>query len=106
LSPTHQTAFAEITESAIKEISTSNYIPKSAGKLSCIYYTGGYAFKFEEGHLVNFQANRYGFPPKKTTAFVRLGSRKSGSSLLLPCSVDDFEKVFGKADKITRGFGW
>jgi hypothetical protein len=105
LSPTNQITFAEVTESVIKETSSTNFVSET-GKPSHTYYAAGYSFRFEEGHLVNFQANRYGFPPKKTTAFVKLGSRKSETPLSLPCSVDDFEKVFGKADKITRGFGW
>lgn len=106
LASTNQTTFAEITEDLIKKIGIPSTKYYSAPSTKTIYYVCGYSFRFEGGQLVSFLANQYGFPPKKTTAFVNLGSRKSKSSLSLPCSVDDFEKVFGKADKITRGFGW
>jgi hypothetical protein len=88
---TNQMTFAEITEDAINKISVT--------PAKC-----GYSFDFKEGRLDGFYANLYGWPPKDIVAFVKLGSRKSGSSLSLPCSVDEFEKVFGKADSITRGY--
>ena len=102
---TNQMTFAETTENAIKEFSepATKYYPASSPGT---YYVCGYSFSFEGGEFVGFSANLYGYPPKEITAFVKLGSRKSGSSLSLPCSVDDFEKVFGKADAIIRGFSW
>ena len=105
LSSTNQTTFSEITEKLITDIGVSAthcYSAASPGH----YYVCGYSFRFREREFVAFSANRYGYPPKDITAFVKLGSRKNGSSLSLPCSVNDFEKVFGKADAITRGFGW
>jgi hypothetical protein len=106
LASTNQTTFAEITEDLIKKIGIPSTNYYSAPTTKTTYYVCGYSFRFEGGQFVSFLANQYGFPPKKATAFVKLGSRKSDTSLSLPCSVDDFEKVFGKADKITRGFGW
>jgi hypothetical protein len=35
-----------------------------------------------------------------------MGSKKNNSSLVLPCSIEDFEKVFGKADEIVRMTMW
>ena len=106
LDSTNQTLFSEITEDAIKKIGILRGNPPSAPSTETGYSVCGYAFKFDGGRCVNVSANRYGFPPKEGTAFVKFGSRKNEASLSLPCSVEDFEKVFGKADKITRGFGW
>jgi len=104
LDSTNQTLFAEISEDAIKKIGILRKNPPSAPSTETGYSVCGYAFTFDGGQCVNVSANRYGFPPKEGTSFVKFGSRKSGASLSLPCSVDDFEKVFGKSDKITRGY--
>ena len=105
LSPSEQVTFAEITEEAIKKVCVPATNYHSAANPGT-YRVSGYEFCFRGGQFVAFGANRYGYPPKNITAFVKLGSRQSGSSLSLPCGVDDFEKVFGKADSVKRGFGW
>jgi len=97
---------AEITEALIKDAATSKFVSSSQAHATSTYYYQGYAFEFAGGCLVKFTADRYGFPPAKTTAFVRLGSRKTGTALSLPCSIETLEQVFGKADQIKRGFGW
>jgi hypothetical protein len=106
LTATRRVTMAEITDNLIKDASTSKFISSSQGPVTTTYYLQGYAFEFTAGCLVKFIANRYGFPPAKATAFVRLGSRKTGNSLSLPCSLQAFEQVFGKADLINHGFGW
>jgi hypothetical protein len=103
---TNQITFAEITEDAIKKIGILRENPPSVPRTETGYSVCGYSFDFKGGRFDGFSANLYGWPPKDIIAFVKLGSRKSGSSLSLPCSVDDFEKVFGKADAVTRGFSW
>jgi len=104
LNSTNQTPFAEITEDAIKKIGIFRGNPSSG------YIGYGYAFRFDGGQFVGVMATEAKYSiytyPREGTAFIKLGSRKSGFSLSLPCSVDDFEKVFGKADDIKRGFGW
>lgn len=108
LNSTNQTSFAEITEDAIKKIGVFRGDTPSTPSTKTGYFVCGYKFIFDGGQFASLMANQYqySFPPKEGTAFVKFGSRKNGASLSLPCSVEDFEKVFGKADKITRGFGW
>ena len=105
LSLTNQTTFSEITEDAIKTIGVPSTKYYSASNPDD-YFVCGYDFNFKAGQLVGFSADLHGNPPKDTAAFVKLGSRKNGNSLSLPCSVDDFEKVFGKADDVTRFHSW
>ena len=106
LSATNKTLFSEITESNIESIGilSTNYYSTSTANPT--YFAFGYSFCFDRGQFISFLANQYGFPPKKVTAFVRLGSLKNQSELSLPCTIEDFEKVFGKANNITRGFSW
>jgi hypothetical protein len=108
LDSTNQTPFAEITEDAIKKIGVFRGNPPSAPSTKTGYFVCGYKFIFDGGQFASLMANQYqySFPPKEGNAFVKFGSRKNGASLSLPCSVEDFEKVFGKPDKITRGFSW
>lgn len=103
--PTNQMTIADITEEVTQGIGvhSTNYY-SAAGPHD--YIACGYALSFSEGQLVSFHATHHGFPPSYESRFVQLGSRKSGSSLSFPCTVDDFEKVFGKADKIRRDFAW
>ena len=105
LSLTNQLTFAEITEDAIKAIGIPATIYYSAAEPND-YFVCGYDFNFKSGKLVGFSASINGNPPKDMVAFVKLGSRKSGNSLSFPCSVDDFEKVFGKADDVRRFHSW
>ena len=105
LSSTNQIAFSEITEAAIKRIGIPATNFYSAANPES-YFLCGYNFDFKDGEFVGFTASIYGNPPKDIVAFVKLGSLRSGSSLSFPCSVDDFEKVFGKADSINRYFSW
>ena len=105
VSPTNHMTFSEITETSMKKIAvpaTKNYPASGPND----YDLGGYFLNFKDGILVRFGANRYGFPPKDITAFTQIGSRKNGSELSLPCSLNDFENVFGKADSVSRSFSW
>lgn len=106
LSPSNRVVFADITEKQIQSLSSFSYTSKSNEAPHRLYYVSGYSFEFDSDKLVKFQANRYGFPPKEGTAFVHLGSLSRQASLSLPCSLDEFEKVFGKADRVSKGFGW
>jgi len=106
LSPSNRVTFTELGENAIKQICSTNFALESSGTVSNMYYVGGYSFAFSGGRLITLQASRYGFPPKEAATFTKVGSKHNQSSISLPCSLDDFEKVFGKADKIERGFGW
>ena len=36
----------------------------------------------------------------------RMGSFSTGKSVVFPCSIPEFESVFGKADKMGTGFSW
>lgn len=106
LEPTYRSSFAELSESILKKIGTLSTVYYPSLDVGNTYYLHGYSFKYEDGQLVGFVANRYGFPPKKNTPFVKLGSRKTGASLSLPCSVDEFGKVFGRVENVSRGFSW
>jgi hypothetical protein len=87
LSPTNRVALSEITEDTIKPYKFSHYL-----------------FKFENNRLVRFNAEvyGYGYPHYQNGSIVSIGSFKNETSLVLPCSVEDFEKVFGKPDEIAR----
>jgi hypothetical protein len=91
-SPTNRIALANVTEDKIR--------PDPDG----LYYF----YQFEGHKLVGFKVAAYdhGYPNYNETKTIRIGSLKNESSLKLPCSVEDFEKVFGKADEITRKFMW
>ena len=106
LSATNQTSLVEVTEDLIRQIGVPSTNFYSAASDASTYFYCGYSFRFEGGHFAKCLANQYGFPPKVGSAFVMLGSRKNAVSLSLPCSLYDFEKVFGSADKVERGFGW
>ena len=94
------------TEASIKTLGATPAQRDVTPGISSTYYAGGYSLHFENGRLVSLTANRYGFPPKDGTAFARLGSLRNGNTLSLPCSLEQFENVFGKSGKITRGFAW
>jgi hypothetical protein len=106
LSPTNRLAFSQMTEETIRAagISSTNYY--SAPAVGATYFLSGYSFRFEGGRLVRVLASRYGFPPARTAAYVTIGSQKSGHSFSLPCSLEDYEAVFGKRGMTTRGFAW
>jgi hypothetical protein len=106
LTPTNQATLAEITEDAVQEISTPSTVYYSAPSTGITYFVSGYSIRFEGGRLVTITASRYGFPAKNTAAYVKFSSHVNRHSLTLPCSVAEFEDVFGKADKITKGFSW
>ena len=91
LSPTNRIALADITEDKIKSFTVDH----------C-------SFVFDKGKLVKFGAEVYGcdYPTFKKGNSVCIGSIKNNSSLTLPCSPNDFEKVFGKADEIDRMTMW
>ncbi len=90
-SPTNRLSLIEITEDKIKP-----------------YADDHHAFQFVDGRLVRFTVNVYGYayPNFKKGNVVGLGSTRNASALTLPCSVADFEKVFGKADEIVRKTMW
>jgi|GEM_PF-3083961 len=90
-SPTNKLSLADITEDKIKP-----------------YADNQHSFQFENGKLVKFSLDVYGYeyPDFKRGNIVALGSFKNNSSLTLPCSVEDFENVFGKADEIDRMTMW
>jgi hypothetical protein len=88
-SPTNWIALAEITEDKIKP-----------------YAANRYSFQFDGKKLVRFGADYNEYIKPKSQETVSLGSLKNKSALVLPCSVEDFEKVFGKADEIDRTTAW
>jgi hypothetical protein len=93
LSPTNRIALADITEDKIK-----------------LYSVDHCSFEFYGKKLARFSADIYGYdnddPDFKMGNPVSVGSIKNKSSLRLPCSVEDFEKVFGNADEIKRIHRW
>jgi hypothetical protein len=96
-----QVPLQSITEDLLKTIATPSSYYYSAPR-NPSYYVDGYDFEFEKGHFTELLINLYGWPPRDITAFVSIGSRK-GTSLTLPCSISDFENVFGKV-KIGRAY--
>jgi hypothetical protein len=85
-SPTNKISLADITEDKIKP-----------------YTHDQYSFQFDDGKLVKFSCEDSDF---KKRNIIALGSTKNNSSLTLPCSTEDFENVFGKADEIDRMTMW
>ncbi len=92
LSPTNRIMLADITEESIR--------PDPSG----LYYS----YRFEDHKLVGFKIAAYdhGYPHYDENKTIRIGSLKNKSSLKLPCSLKDFEKVFGRADEVDRKFMW
>ncbi len=90
-SPTNRIALADITQDKIKP-----------------YTVDHCSFQFEGNILVKVEAEAYGFgyPAFVKGNSVSLGSLKNTGSLVLPCSIGDFEKVFGTADEIDRMVMW
>jgi hypothetical protein len=91
-SPTNRITLADITEDKIKSDPDGIY----------------YSYQFEAHKLVFFEVKSHDrdYPNYKEEKTVRIGSLKNKSSFKLPCSLEDFEKVFGKADEIDRNFMW
>ena len=91
LSPTNRIALADITEDKVKSYADNHHF-----------------FGFDGHKLVGFGVDVYGYeyPTFIKGNVVSLGSFKNNSSLTLPCSPNDFEKVFGKADEIDRITMW
>ena len=90
-SPTNRIALADLTEDKIKSYAVDNS-----------------SFHFNVSKLVEFESGRYYWdhPEINKGNVVCLCSLKNNRSLVLPCSVEDFEKVFGKADEVERIFEW
>jgi hypothetical protein len=91
LSPTNRIALADITEDKVKSYADNHHF-----------------FKFDRDKLIGFGVDVYGYeyPTFIKGNVVGLGSLKKNSSLTLPCSPNDFEKVFGKANEIDRMTMW
>jgi hypothetical protein len=84
-SQTNKISLADITEDKIKP-----------------YADNQHSFQFDNGKLIKFSV----YSDFEKRNIVALGSTKNNSSLTLPCSAGDFEKVFGKADEIDRMTMW
>jgi len=106
ISPDNRLPLADITEDIIKKASVKSYITTNTGTTSCSYYIAGYSFEFEAGHFTRLDAIRYSFPPPNIPVHVEFGSQKRNCKLSLPCSIADFENVFGASNTVTRGFFW
>jgi hypothetical protein len=89
-----------ITEEFVKRIavpSTRYY----SEPLNPAYFVDAYDFEFENGRLREVYVNLNGWPPKGINAFSNIGS--DHGAFKLPCSISEFEQVFGKA-KIVRSY--
>jgi hypothetical protein len=66
------------------------------------------ATPFPDATAINTSLNVNGneYPTFIKGNVVALGSLKNNRLLTLPCSPNDFEKVFGKADEIDRMTMW
>ncbi len=102
LSTGNRMLVSEITEESIRRISVFPSRPLKGQVANNCCSAGGFGFDFEGGNLTHFGTSIYG--DNNGSASPRLGSQKSGRSLSLPCSVDEYEQVFGKAAHITRRY--
>jgi hypothetical protein len=104
---TEKATLTSITPKFLKEKGAADWKgPDRTYGGTATYYLRGYAFCFDGERLIAFKANRSGFPPGKREAKPRLGLVAGGASLTLPCSLPEFESVFGKPDDVTRGWAW
>ncbi len=104
LSRTNCIALSDATENRIKAIALESH---DNSPLPRTYSVNRYRFEYQGNKLVKLTGYEYddsSHPVRGTS--VNFGSLKSNSSLVLPCSVQDFETVFGKADEITRIVVW
>lgn len=98
-------ALSAITMEEVKSRSTKEWqSPDSKTQKS--FDVGGYWFEFDGNTLISLSVSKYGRPPTQKIAFTRIGSFSSNASLSLPCTLGQFEEVFGKADQIKRWWSW
>jgi len=102
-----KTELSSITPKFLKEKGAADWKGRDKNYGGTVtYYLHGYAFCFDDDRLVALKANRFGFPPSKQESKPRIGLVASEASLTLPCSLPELESVFGKPDKVIRGWAW
>jgi len=66
----------------------------------------GFVFWFDDDRLVGVEARPVVQGASQRSVRPALGSRSRETSLTLPCTSQEFESVFGKADRVKMGHGW
>ncbi len=64
------------------------------------YSRDGYKFIFDGSTPIQLMILQHGWPDRGTNVFSRVGSFSSNQTLTLPCTLKQFEAVFGKPDLI------
>jgi hypothetical protein len=100
-SPGKRVPLQAINEDFLKQ----NAIPSTryySNPIKPHYLIDGYDIEIKNGHVARVLFGANDWSPRRAPAFAELGLLDE-ASLKLPCSVDDLEKVFGKA-KIDRSY--
>jgi len=104
LSPTNRTALADLTEDKFKELAGASenvLLPRGS------YRFKQYTFHFEHSKLVRLSGFNYPDSDRWHDPIpLRIGSAIRQRELSLPCTLPEFEGVFGKADQVDRGVVW
>jgi len=98
-------ALSAITFEEAKALSEKEHI-NPENNMRRFYYAGGYSFEFINQVPISFQASKYEFALSNKIAFTRIGSFSNNRLLTLPCTLNQFEEVFGKPDRIRRWWSW
>ena len=104
LSDGAKTSFANLTRAFVKPHAIFESIePHSDSNKEAIFYRDGYTFTFSGEKLVNLKITTTCWPAAaQNNAFTKIGLFSSNQTLSLPCTVKQFEEVFGKAEKVDR----
>jgi hypothetical protein len=93
-------AFDTISIQQVQRYSALEYTNHPSPEI--IYFVDGYTFTFDSTTPTHLTILQYGWPPHQTNVFSRVGSYSSRLALTLPCTLKQFEEVFGKPDRIDR----
>jgi len=92
--------FEAISLQQMKQLAASEDTNTSNAQIT--YSKDGYAFSFDGSTPVKLMIFQQSGPPQYTNVFSKVGSLSSNQVLTLPCTLKQFEAVFGKPDQIDR----
>jgi hypothetical protein len=101
LSPGEKTSIGSITRTLLME-----HQAKHENNCSDCFFFGRLTFEFNGEILKKVDAD-WGVTPAAKKGFnPRIGSVHRGASLTLPCTIPQFESVFGECDKVWRDYDY
>jgi hypothetical protein len=96
-------SFAAMTRAKIKSHAIwETKDPRSNSDEKADYFAGSYNFRFDGETLFNLHIVDQGWQTHYAKGFPKIGSFSSNHFLILPCTLKEFEEVFGKPNQIDR----